>query len=208
MLRVYSGEDRVATEKAIQSLLGGKYEVFEGENLAETDLPSIFRGATLFEVLGGSGEPRRILLKDLGENPAVFEKIVDYADTEHEVVVWETKLDKRSAGYKRLKEAGVELKDFPLKKPPEAGLVFNILNTALRNGPEAVKMCEKIELTQDPYMFFGLMVTQGLKRFEERQGKREKKVLKELAKLDMQMKTTAMDPWMLVKAFLLGIADK
>lgn len=203
MLRVYSGEDRVAAEKAIQSLLGGKYEVFEGENLTETDLPSIFRGTTLFDI-----EKRRILLKDLGENPGVFEKVVDYVDTEYEVVVWETKLDKRSAGYKRLKEAGVELKDFPLKKPPEAGLVFNILNTALRNGPEAVKMCEKIELTQDPYMFFGLMVTQGLKKFEERQGAREKKVLKELAKLDMQMKTTSMEPWMLVKAFLLRVANK
>ncbi len=203
MLRVYSGEDRVAAEKAIQSLLGGKYEVFEGENLTETDLQSIFRGTTLFDI-----EKRRILLKDLGENPGVFEKVVDYVDTEYEVVVWETKLDKRSAGYKRLKEAGVELKDFPLKKPPEAGLVFNILNTALRNGPEAVKMCEKIELTQDPYMFFGLMVTQGLKKFEERQGAREKKVLKELAKLDMQMKTTSMEPWMLVKAFLLRVANK
>lgn len=202
MLRVYSGEDRVAAEKAIQSLLGGEYEVFEGGNLAETDLPSIFRGMTLFGT-----EKRRILLKDLGENPAVFEKTVEYVDTEHEVVVWETKLDKRSAGYKRLKEAGVELKDFPLKKPPEAGLVFNILNTALRNGPEAVKMCEKIELTQDPYMFFGLMVTQALKRFGERQGAREKRILKELAVLDMQMKTTAIEPWMLVKAFLLRVSE-
>lgn len=202
MLRVYSGEDRVAAEKAIQSLLEGKYEVFEGENLTETDLPSIFRGMTLF-----GAEKRRILLKDLGENPAVFEKVVEYADTEHEVVVWETKLDKRSTGYKRLKEVGVELKDFPLKKPPEAGLVFNILNTALRNGPEAVKMCEKIELTQDPYMFFGLMVTQALKRFGERQGTREKRILKELAALDMQMKTTAIEPWTLVKAFLLRVAE-
>lgn len=197
MLRVYSGEDRVAAEKAIQSLLGGKYEVFEGENLAETDLPSVFRGTTLFD-----SEKRRILLKDLGENPAVFEKVVDYADTEYEVVIWETKIDKRSAGYKRLKEAGVELKDFPLRKPPEVGLVFNILNTALRNGAEAVKMCEKIEVAQDPYMFFGLMVTQALKKFEERQGAREKKVLKELAKLDMQMKTSTIEPWTLVKAFL------
>lgn len=200
MLRVYSGEDRVAAEKAIQSLLGGKYEVFEGEMLMETDLPSIFRGTTLFDT-----EKRRIVLKDLGENPAVFEKVVDYADTEHEVVIWETKIDKRSAGYKRLKEAGVELKDFPLKKPPEAGLVFNILNTALRNGPEAVKMCEKIELTQDPYMFFGLMVTQALKRFEAKSGVREKRILKRLAKLDMQMKTTGMEPWMLIKVFLMEV---
>lgn len=201
------GEDRVAAEKAIRSLLGGKYEVFGGENLTEADLPSIFRGTTLFGGLDGADAGRRILLKDLGENPAVLEKAAEYGDTEYEVVIWEIKLDKRSVAYKRLKEAGVEIKEFPLKKPPEAGLVFNILNTALRSGPEAVKLCEKIEVTQDPYMFFGLMVTQALKKFEERGGVREKRFLKELAKLDMQMKTTALDPWMLVKAFLLRVGE-
>ncbi len=205
MLRVYSGEDRVAIQKAVNGLLGGDYEGFEGENLVEAGLPSVFWGMTLF---GGTEDgKRRILLKDLGESPAVFEKVMDYVDTEHEVVIWETKIDKRSAVYKRLKEVGVEMKEFLLKKPPEAGLVFNVLNTALRNGVEAVRMCEKIETTQDPYMFFGLMVTQALKKFEERQGVREKRILKELAVLDTQMKTTAIEPWMLVKAFLARVQE-
>ena len=46
-------------------------------------------------------------------------------------------------------------------------------------------------------------MTQALKKFEQRGGVREKRLLKELAKLDMEMKTTGLEPWMLIKAFLL-----
>lgn len=202
MLRVYAGDDRVAVQKAVRRALGVDYEVFEGENLQIADLPSVFQGTSLF-----GAEIRQILLKDVAENAPVWEKLSDYVDTEHNVVVWETKLDKRSVGYKKLKTTGVEITEFSQQKPPEAGLVFGILDTALSNGAEAVKMVEKIELTQDPYMFFGLMVTQTLKKFEVRNGSLERKVLKKLATLDMQMKTTALDPWTLVKAFLLEIGN-
>lgn len=202
MLKVITGEDRVAAGKAVKRTLGANYEVFEGESLQAADLPSIFQGTSLF-----GGEERRILLKDVSENAAVWEKIPSYAETEHVVVIWETKIDKRSAGYKQLKASGVALEEFSLQKPPEANLVFNILDTALRNGPEAVKMVEKIELTQDPYMFFGLMVTQALKKFEARNGGCERRILKRLAQLDMQMKTTPVEPWALVKAFLLEVGN-
>ena len=158
MMRIFVGEDRVAAEKAIRTTLGEDYEVLDGEELAVTDLPSIFRGVSLFET-----EKRRILIKNLGENTAVWEKAADYLDTPHEVVIWEMKLDKRSAGYKRLKGEGVEIREFAEKRPPEVKLVFGILDTAMRNGAEAVKAVEKIEEKQDPYMFFGLLVTQALK---------------------------------------------
>lgn len=200
MLKVFYGEDRLAAEKVIKTQLGADYEVFEGEVLTVEMLPSIFQGATLF-----NAEKRRILLKDVGENAAVWEKVAGYAQTEHEVIVWENKLDKRSVGYKELKAAGVELVEFPAKKPPEANLVFNIFDTALRDGPAAVKMCSQIELTQEPYMFFGLMVTQALKKYSARQGVRERRILKQLAELDMQMKTTSIEPWTLVKSFLLRV---
>ena len=141
-------------------------------------------------------------------NSAVWEKIVDYADTEHEVVIWETKIDKRSAGYKRLKEVGAEMTEFPALKKPEMNLVFGILDTALRDGPKAVETVEKIETDQDPYMFFGLLVTQALKKYESSGARgKEKRMLKELAKLDMQMKTTGVEPWKLVKSFLLRVKD-
>ena len=188
MLRVFVGEDRVSAEMALKRLIGGNYEVFEGENLSVGDLPSIFRGT---------------LLKNLSENAAVWEKIAEYAGTEHEVVVWELKIDKRSVGYKNLKTAGVEIQEFALKAKPEAKMVFGVLDMALRDGRRAVAQVEQIELEQDPYMFFGLLVTQALKKFEQRGGVREKRLLKELAKLDMEMKTTGLEPWMLIKAFLL-----
>lgn len=198
MLRVFVGEDRLAAETALKRLIGGNYEVFEGETLTVGDLPSIFQGTSLFE----TGK-RRVLLKNLSENAAVWEKIAEYAETEHEVVVWELKADKRSVGYKNLKAAGVEIQEFALKAKPEAKMVFGVLDTALRDGKRAVAQVEQIELEQDPYMFFGLLVTQALKKFEQRGGAREKRLLKELAKLDIEMKTTGLEPWMLIKAFLL-----
>lgn len=200
MLRVFVGEDRLAAETALKRLIGGNYEVFEGETLTVGDLPSIFQGTSLFE----AGK-RRVLLKNLSENAAVWEKIAEYAETEHEVVVWELKADKRSVGYKNLKAAGVEIQEFALKAKPEAKMVFGVLDTALRDGKRAVAQVEQIELEQDPYMFFGLLVTQALKKFEQRGGAREKRLLKELAKLDIEMKTTGLEPWMLIKAFLLRV---
>ena len=121
MIKVFYGENRLEAEKAIRRELGEGYEVYEGESLSEGDLPSIFHGVSLF----GAGE-RRILLKDLGENPAVWEKVVGYTGTEHNVIIWEMKLDKRSAGHKRLKETGVAMTEYPERKKPEMNLVFNI----------------------------------------------------------------------------------
>ena len=201
MLRLFWGDNRLETEKAVKRVLGTNYEVFEGENLTVADLPSIFLGASLFGT-----EKRQILLKELTENKEVWEKIPDYVQTEHDVVIWETKVDKRSATYKTLKDGGTELREFANSQPPEMKLVFNIFDTALRDGPRAVKLVEQIELNQDPYMFFGLMVTQALKKFERRPGQRERRLLKALSELDIQMKTTSVEPWTLVKSFLLRLS--
>ena len=200
MIKVFYGEDRVRAKREIEQFLGENYEVVEGLELKTTDLANIFRGASLFN------EKRAILIKDVSENQAVWEKIADFVDTEHKVALMETKLDKRKQGYKSLKTAGVEMKEFKLMDPPEKNLVFDIYEMALRDGKRAVEMCRKIETTNDPYMFVGLMVTQALKKYEWRAGAKEKRVLKELSKLDMQMKTTSIQPWVLVQAFLLRVS--
>lgn len=207
-MKVIYGENRAAAEQEMRRILGSDYEVYEGENLNLTDLPSIFQGTTLFGALGGGSgdEKRRILLKNLTERAEIWEKIGDYADSSHEVVIWEVKVDKRSVGYKRLVEKGVEFKEFKNVAGADSRVAFGILDVALRDGAKALKEVEKIETTQDPYMFFGLLVSQMVKKYEfSRGGRREREILKRMAEVDRQMKTTSIDPWTLVKGFLVQI---
>ena len=205
-IRIFTGEDRARTQAEILRALGEGYEVFEGESLTPSDLPGIFLGATLFSV-----GARKILVKDLSENKEAFAefagKINEWLRTDAEVVIWESRLDKRLTATKALTKAGVEVKEFKAQEPVDMKQVFDIYNIALRDGAKAVAELAKIESKQDPYMFFGLMVSQALKKLEWKpSGVKEKRVLKELSAVDMQMKSTGVDPWMLVKSFLLRVA--
>ena len=146
------------------------------------------------------------MIRDLGENKEVFEKIVEYLDTPHEVVLFETKLDKRTATYKALKDR-VEIREFAMPVDTNVNLVFDIYRTAKRDGKKAVQMLESIENEQDPYMFLGLLVSQALKDFAMRQGTKEKRALEELSKLDIAMKSTSMQPFSLLKSFLLQVSS-
>lgn len=201
MIRIFFGEDRVTISSAVRKELGEDYEIFEGENLSVDDLPNIFLGTSLF------GETRRILIKDLAENKDVFEKIQDYLKTTHNVVLWETKLDKRSAIYKTLSKEKVEMTEFKLLAPTNSKEVFDIFDVALCDGQRAIKMVEKIQETNDPFMFVGLLASQAIKKFEFRQGRKEKRVLKELSNLDIQMKSTSIEPWTLIKLSLLKLSS-
>ncbi|MBR2587295.1 hypothetical protein IKE71_02895 [Candidatus Saccharibacteria bacterium] len=205
-IRIFTGDDRVKTQAEILHALGEGYEVFEGENLLVTDLPSLFLGESLFSSGG-----RKILVKDLSENKEVFfdfaEKIEQYLKTDSEIILWETKIDKRLSATKNLVKAGVEIREFAAPVKIDTRAVFNIYDIALRDGKRAVSELSKIEREQDPYMFFGLLVSQALKKLEWRpNGVREKKILKELSKVDMQMKSTGIEPWILIKSFLLKAA--
>lgn len=201
-MKVIYGENRGAAEQAVRRILGEDYEVYEGENLSLTDLPSIFQGTTLF-----GDEKRRILLKNLTERPEIWEKIGDYAESTYEVVIWEVKVDKRSTGYKSLVERGVEFQEFKNVAEVDPRVAFGILDIALKDGVKALKELEKIETSQDPYMFFGLLVSQMVKKYEfSRGGKRERGILKRMAEVDLQMKTTGVEPWTLVKGFLVSLS--
>ena len=89
----------------------------------------------------------------------------------------------------------------------DMNLVFDIFKVAKRDGKKAVEMLEKIETTQDPYMMVGLIASQATKDFEYRQGAKEKRVLAELSKLDMKMKSTSIQPFSLLKSFLLQVSS-
>ena len=57
-------------------------------------------------------------------------------------------------------------------------------------------------------MFFGLMVSQALKKLEWKpNGAKEKRALGKLSELDMLMKTTSIEPWVLVKGFLTQLSS-
>lgn len=202
MIRVFHGDDRVKIEGEVRRVLGGDYEVISGEDLQSHEMVSLFLGVSLF------AEKRKILVKDLGENSECFAELGKYLDTEHEVVIWEGKLDKRTATYKELAKQKVEVREFKLAEPPEKKLVFDIFEEAWRgNGVGAISLVEKIETTNDAYMFMGLMVSQALKKMSTG-GKRAEKIIKLLAKCDMGMKSTGFEPWTLIKATLLEIAKR
>ena len=204
MITVITGDDRIKAEGEVKKRLGEEYEVFEGEELEPGDLTGIFLGMSLF---GAGG--RKILVKGMLENKEAVEELMgrlgEFLGTEAEVVIWEEKIDKRSVLYKKLGQAGVEVKEF---KRIDMRAVFNIYNIALRDGKWALEEIEKIENKQDPYMFFGLMVAQALKQLEWRpNGAREKRIVKELGEVDMEMKTTAREPWIIVKSFLVRLSS-
>lgn len=200
MLRIFYGEDRVSAKNEINKILGTDYEVIEGSELGPSDLPSIFLGASLLS------DNRKILIRDLTINKPAFDKVPDYLNTPHEIIIFETKLDKRSVTYKLLKDK-IEIKEFIAKKDPSASLVFGIYETAKKDGKKAIANLEKIKLNQDPIMFFGLLVSQALKDYQKNQGTKEKKALKELSKLDLDLKSSKLSSWLLIESFLLRLSS-
>lgn len=198
MIKLFYGDDRVKANSEITKLLSENHETIEGVDLTPSDLPTLFLGTSLF------ADRRKILIRDLSANKPAFEKLPDYLDTPHDIVLLELKLDKRSATYKTLKDQ-IEIREFALPKNPNLTLVFNIYKTAKKDGKKAVEMLEKIKLSEDPIMSFGLLVSQALKDYTASQGTKEKKILKELSALDLNLKSSSIDPWLLIESFLLRL---
>lgn len=199
MLKIFTGEDRARASREISQYLGDNYEIIEGADLDPNDLPTLFLGNSLF------GTTRSILIRDLGANKVAFDKLPDYLNTPHKVALLELKLDKRSSAYKALKDK-VEIKEFAIPKNPNLSLIFDIYKIAKKDGQKSVEILEKIKSGQDPMMFFGLLVYGALKDFSARQGIKEKQILHELSNLDLQMKSTSIDPWLLIESFLLRLS--
>ena len=200
MIQVFYGEDRVRAKNEITRLLGQKYEVYDGAELSPKDLPNIFLGNSLF------GDTRSILIRDFLTNKDIADKLSDYLNTSHDVILFELKLDKRSTIYKDLKNQ-LSFKEFSLPKNPDQNLVFEIFRIAKTDGKKSLNTLSKIKSSQDPMMFFGLLVSQALKDYSNKQGNKEKRVLKELSKLDLNLKTTSYEPWLLIESFLLQLSS-
>ncbi len=200
MIHIFYGNDRNKIKEAAKRVLGENYEVLEGLNVQPVDMASVFLGGTLF------AEKRAILITDLGENKESFDKLPNFIDTPHEVVLFESRLDKRTVVYKEIKDK-VEIREFSLPDVFDSRVAFDIYKIAKKDGRKAVQMVEKIEEYADPFQMVGAFTSEALRDFSARQGSKEKRVLVELSKLDMLMKTNAsIQPFSLLKSFLLQVS--
>jgi len=196
MIRIFTGDDRVRAGNEIKRILGDSYEVIDCTELAKNDLPQIFKGATLFAT------HRKILLRDFTMNSEIYPEILNFLDTPHDIILLETKLDKRTSTYKELKDK-IEIREFKLPPKTDFNTIYNIYNLAKRDGKRAVDELKKIENDEDPIRFTGLLVSQAIKDFEK--NPQNPQILKELSKLDLNLKSSKIDPWLLVESFLLKI---
>lgn len=199
MIKVFYGDNRVKASEEIRKILGGSYEVIEGTDLTPQDLPNIFWGTSLF------GDKRSILIRDILSNKAIQDELPNYLDTPHNIIILESKLDKRSSIYKALNKK-VVLTEFAMPENRETRLVFDIYNTAKRDGKKAIAMLDKIKDQQEPMMFLGLMATQAIRDYSVNPGAKEKDALRKLSKLDIQLKSSKIEPWALIKSFLFRLS--
>ncbi len=201
MIRVFYGENRVAAMEMVRKILGEEYESFEGENLVANDLPNLFLGQSLF------AKERKILIRDGLKKAELAEEIKKYLNSTHEIVFLETKIDKRSVVYKELKDA-VEFREFVVPQNANSKVVFDICNVAKRDGARAVKMYQEIEETTAPMALVGALAGQAIRDFVAHPGAKEKRVLRELSKLDMDLKReSTLSPSLLVQTFLLRLSS-
>ncbi len=207
MIEVFYGENRLAAVEAAKKWLGEGYEVVEGAELLATDLPNLFLGNSLFD----GGKERRILVRDILMNTGIFEELPKYFKTPHKIALLEMKIDKRTTLYKKMSEktSGVKfLKPFEILEKKNTNEIFGIYRTAKYDGGKAVKMLEKIEAKEDPMNFLGALVSQAVKDYAANPDVKEKRVLLELSKLDMQLKAGAtLSPWLLISGFLLRLSS-
>ena len=202
MIRIFYGNDRVTARKMIDRVLGEDYEKFEGENLTAADLDSLFLGLSIF------GENRRILVKNLSENKELWEKLPNFLETSHSIVLWEMNFDKRIAINKTLANSKkIELKEFKLPEKIEKNAAFAPFDLAYSgNLTAALRECDKLQETTEAYALIGAMASQAIRKLDGR-NKKAVAAVKILAKADMDRKSSNVDAWNIVRLALAKIAN-
>ena len=102
MIYLLVGENEYLRHTEIEKIASGsQLEIFDGSELEQRDLPSIFSGQTLFT------SRRVILIRDLSSNKILWsglETWLDPADTNGELIFSEQSVDKRTKTYKYLQK--------------------------------------------------------------------------------------------------------
>lgn len=203
MIHIFYGNDRLKSEATAKKILGEPYEVVDATTLEPKDIPSLFLGVSLFE------EKRNILIKDLFSRKELYEDLEKYLKTPHEIVILEDKLTGTLTVVKNLKKSSeVDMKEFKKPETKNFNLVFDIYNMALKNPKKALEMLKKAKETEDAYATIGAFASSAVKNLRAApNSKRNKNIVKELAKIDNLSKTTnfSEDPWLLVESFILRL---
>lgn len=203
MIHIYYGDDRLKSEAEAKKLLGEDYEVIDASTLEPANLPTIFLGTSLF------GETRKILIKDIFSKKELYNEIEKYLKTPHEIVILEDKLTGTLTAVKNLKKSSeVDMKEFKKPEAKNPYLIFNIYDTALKNPKKALEMLREVKETEDAYAVVGAFASSAVKNLKSApNSKRNKNILKELAKIDNLSKTTKFseNPWLLVESFILRL---
>ena len=207
-ISVLHGTDRNAIMAAAKLKLGEDYEIFEADQITLADLDSIFLGQTLF----GSGEKRRILLKDLNDNKDCFEKLPEYASTEHEVVVVANgRLNKTFAYIKPVLSCkGIEAKEFTTVEERTRDKFENLepfKQAFAGHGKIALKKLEALKDHSAGPMIIGTMGSQAAKLIGGKDNVKAIKAIKILAQADIMSKRSGLDMWVPVEWALLEIAN-
>jgi len=113
MITWFTGENTFEIQQAIKVIVDkfdGAAERVDGTSLELKHIPDLLMGSTLF------AEKRLVIIKDLSLNSAVWEKFPEWIarlSDDIDVILVDTKPDKRTTGYKEVKKL-VELKEFPV----------------------------------------------------------------------------------------------
>lgn len=252
---VFSGSDRVKTQEKIKKILGEDYEVFEGAQLGATELMEICSSASLF------ANKRKILIKDLTQKAAKeggaagsssaaraagtaeeatsakgfdsYEILMKYANSPHEIVIWETNLSRKKTfkefcALKQVRQEKIdavekvdrlaifrlfdEIWEGRLTATPKNARLAASANGFSERGKTTTSSENAIlrryhELNSDPYLTVGALASWSVNKYKFRFGAREKRLVKAVAELDMQTKSSKIAPELLVEAFLTGMGQ-
>ena len=113
MITWFIGDNTFEIQQAVLAASGsfdGTAERVDGTTLELKNIPDLLMGGTLF------AQKRLVIIKDLSQNSAVWEKLPEWIDRisdDIDLILIDGKPDKRTTGYKEVKKR-VMLKEFPL----------------------------------------------------------------------------------------------
>lgn len=113
MITWFTGDNTFEIQQAVKAIANrfdGTAERVEGSLLELKNIPDLLMGSTLF------AEKRLVIIKDLSQNSAVWEKMpqwIDRISDDIDLILIDGKPDKRTTGYKEVKKR-VTIKEFPV----------------------------------------------------------------------------------------------